>query len=243
MRAALRPLQPLHPFRPALVLAAALGAAVGPSAFAADYATVISSTPVTVPVAVPRQVCSQERQYVQQAPSGAGALIGAIAGGVIGNSIGHGFGRAAATGIGAVAGSAIGNQVEADANPVSEVPVQRCQRVSRYENRTVGYDVMYEYAGQRYSTRMARDPGRRFAVSVQPADGVANALPVPAYDGRPAVAMPAYDDAAPPVDYYYEPLPRTVYYAPSPGLYVAPMIGFGVGYYYGGHRHGHRRWR
>jgi uncharacterized protein YcfJ len=221
-------------FRPALALVTALGAAASPSAFAADYATVISSTPVTAPVAVARQVCRQERQYVQQAPSGAGALIGAIAGGVIGNSIGNGFGRAAATGIGAVAGSAIGNQVEADSNPVSEVPVQRCQQVSRYENRTVGYDVMYEYAGQRYSTRMARDPGQRFAVSVQPADGASNALPVPAYD---SAAPPAYYDPQPA---YYEPLPRPVYYTAPPMFYPAPVIGFGIGYYGGYHG---RHWR
>lgn len=139
--------------RPALVVAATMSAAfAGTGAFAADFATVVSSTPVTAQMPFARQVCSQGRQHVQQAPSGAGALIGAIAGGLVGDSVGRGFGRAAATGVGAVAGSMIGNQVEASTNPVSEVPVQRCQMVNRYENGTVGYDVVYDDAGRRYST-------------------------------------------------------------------------------------------
>lgn len=238
--------QALHP---ALVVATSLGAAfAGTTAFAADYATVVSSTPVTAQVPVARQVCSQGQQYVQQAPSGAGALIGAIAGGLVGNSVGGGFGRAAATGIGAVAGSVIGNQVEANTNPVTEVPVQRCQVVNRYETRTVGYDVVYDYAGQRYSARMASDPGTRFAVNVQPADGGGATSAAPAY--RDAVPAPAAGDAA--ASGYYDPLPapaysyyypQPAYYAPAPSVYVAPaVIGFGVGYY-GGYGYRGRHWR
>ena len=81
-------------------------------------------------ITVPRQECVNGEQLVQQQPSGAGAVVGAIAGGVIGNQFGHGFGRAAATGLGAVAGSAIGNNVEANANPPTAVPVQRCRTVN-----------------------------------------------------------------------------------------------------------------
>jgi len=145
-----------------VTLSAALAGAVGAPlcAQAAELATVVSSTPVTVAVTVPRQQCSDGQQLVQQRPSGAGALLGAIAGGVIGHNLGNGFGRAAATGFGAVAGAVVGDQVEAANSPVAEVPVRRCQTVSSYENRVVGYDVVYEYAGQRYSTRMSRDPGR-----------------------------------------------------------------------------------
>ena len=235
--------------RPTLAVAAAVSAVfAAPTAFAVEYATVVSSTPVTASVPMRRQVCSDGQQYVQQAPSGAGAVIGAIAGGVLGNSVGGGFGRAAATGIGVVAGSVIGNQVEANTNPLTEVPVRRCRTATSYENRTVGYDVMYDYAGQRYSTRMARDPGQRFAVSVQPADAGGGGLPAPA--SAAPVPPAAYDDVAPqatyyesapqPTTYYYYE-PRGVYYAPAPSLYVAPVIGFGLGYYYGGH-HG-RHWR
>jgi uncharacterized protein YcfJ len=234
MRQALRP----------LLAAAAVGAAgAAPAAFAADYATVISSTPVTASVPVRQQMCSDSQQIVQPAPSGAGAVIGAIAGGVLGNSVGGGFGRAAATGIGAVAGSVIGNQIEADGQPATAVPVRRCQTATRYENRVVGYDVMYEYAGQRYSTRMARDPGQRFAVSVQPADANGTALPAPLV----STPVPTYDAPvtaaeAPPQPVYYDPLPPPVYYYPAaPYYYGAPAISFGFGYY-GGWRGG-RHWR
>ncbi len=238
-----------QPTRSSLV-AAALGAAFsGTVAQAAEYAAVVSSTPVTVSVPVSRQMCSDGQQLVQPGPSGAGAVIGAIAGGVIGHNLGSGFGRGAATGLGAVAGAVIGDQVEAGANPPIEVPVRRCQTVRSYENRVVGYDVMYDYAGQRYSTRVARDPGQRLAVSVQPAgDGAAN-LPAPAYtDPVPEVAPPqtAYYEPVPQTG-YYEPGPRTYYYAPvPPAVYVAPMIGFGFGYYGGGYYGRYRgpyRWR
>jgi len=227
-----------------VTLSAALAGAVGAPlcAQAAELATVVSSTPVTVAVTVPRQQCSDGQQLVQQRPSGAGALLGAIAGGVIGHNLGNGFGRAAATGFGAVAGAVVGDQVEAANSPVAEVPVRRCQTVSSYENRVVGYDVVYEYAGQRYSTRMSRDPGRQLAVSVQPTEN--GGLPAPADYGRegtpvPSNANPApayYTPVAPPV--YYTPAPQPVYYAPPP-VYVTPVIGFGFGYY-GGYR-GH--WR
>ena len=224
----------------AAAVAALLGSGlVAPAAHAAEYASVVSATPVTASVPVARQACSDEQRLVQQRPSGAGALIGAIAGGVIGNSVGGGFGRAAATGLGVVAGSVIGDQVEANTSPVTELPVRRCRTVSSYENRIVGYDVVYDYAGQRYSTRTARDPGTQLAVSVQPADAIGTNLPAPAY------ADPVLE-SAPPQRIYYQPVPRSVYYyddAPA-AVYLAPAIGFSIGYsggYYGGSRG--RHWR
>jgi uncharacterized protein YcfJ len=226
----------LHLPRAAALTAAFTAAIGGPlAARATELATVISSTPVTASVPVARQVCNDGQQLVQQRPSGAGAVIGAIAGGVIGHNLGNGFGRAAATGIGAVAGAVVGDQVEAANSPVTDVPVRRCQTVSNYENRIVGYDVMYEYAGQRYSTRMARDPGRQMAVNVQPADG---SLPAPLDAYRESAPVPP---AAAPQTLYYAPAPQTVYYAPPP-FYIAPVIGFGLGYYggyYGGYRGRH----
>ena len=216
--------------RTAALAAALLG---GPlAAQAAELATVVSSTPVTASVPVARQACSDSQQLVQQRPSGAGAVIGAIAGGVIGHNLGNGFGRAAATGLGVVAGSIVGDQVEAANTPVAEVPVRRCQTVTSYESRIVGYDVMYEYAGQRYSTRMARDPGQQLAVNVQPAEG--SGMPAPLDAGREGTPVPS-NVAPQPV--YYTPL-QPVYYAPPP-VYVTPVIGFGFGYY-GGYR---GRWR
>ena len=87
-------------------------------------------------------------------------------GGVIGHNLGDGFGRAAATGLGAVVGSVIGDRTEAVNTPTVEVPVRTCQTSTRYENRVVGYDVLYEYNGQRYSTRLTQDPGARVALNV-----------------------------------------------------------------------------
>ena len=82
-------------------------------------------------------------------------------------------------------------------------------------------DVMYEYAGQRYSTRMARDPGTQLAVNVQPADS--GALPTPADAARDSTPVPAYTTSQP--VYYYTPAPQPVYYVPAP-VYVAPAISF-----------------
>jgi len=237
-----------------------LGAAA--PAGAVEYARVVSATPVNGSVAAPRQECADSAQVVQQPPSGAGALIGAIAGGVVGNQFGHGFGRAAATGLGAVAGSAIGNNVEMNATPPTTVPVRHCRTVNGYENRVVGYDVVYEYRGQRYSTRLPDDPGARLAVDVRPAseaplDRVGppasrGAVPPSYAQAAPSYgeAAPAYYDAAPA---YYAPAPVS-YYAPGPAYYPAPYyvapaaIGLGIGYWIGstwhrGYRggwHGHR---
>jgi uncharacterized protein YcfJ len=245
------------------LIAAASAALLGATApaGATEYANVVSATPVTGSVAAPRQDCVQGEQVVQPQPSGAGAVIGAIAGGVLGNQFGHGFGRAAATGLGVVAGSAIGNNVEANANPPQAVPVRRCRTVSGYQNRIVGYDVVYEYNGQRYTTRLPSDPGPRLAIDIRPAgnaplDRVSppasyNAVP-PAY----AQAAPSYSEAAPA---YYDDAPG--YYAPAPVYYSSPYysapyyvapaaIGLGIGYWVGrtwhrGYRpgwHGGRHW-
>ncbi len=223
---------------------------------AAEYARVVSSTPVSGSVGVPRQECAQVQQVVQQQPSGAGALIGAIAGGVLGNQIGHGFGRAAATGVGVVAGSAIGNNVEANANVPVTVSSQRCRTVSSYESRVVGYDVVYEYNGQRYTTRLPNDPGQRLAIDIRPAAAPLDRVGPPTTYGA---VPPAYADApryteSPPADVesapaYYGPAPAyygptPVYYGPAPGYYggpayygtpnyIAPAIGLGIGYWIG----------
>lgn len=206
------------------LLAAGLLAACG-AALATEFGTVISSTPVTAQVAVPQQQCSEQLALVQPRTSGGGALLGAIVGGVVGNSVGGGFGRAAATGLGVVAGSVIGDRTEAANTPPAEVPVRSCQTVTGYENRFLGYDVVYEYNGQRYSTRLAQDPGARIAmnVSVSPAGGT-----VPA-----TVAAPPAVYAPPPV---YAPYPYSYYGYPGAAGAVVPSISVGVGGYW--HRGG-----
>jgi len=228
--------------------AAAAAALLGTAglARAAEYATVISATPVTNSVAVPRQDCVDGERIVQQQPTGAGAVVGAIVGGVIGNQFGSGAGRAAATGLGIVAGSALGNQAEVNGNAATAVPVRNCRTVSRYENRVVGYDVVYEYNGQRYTTRTASDPGPRIAIDVRPSDAsYERGAPQSAYsDVAPAYGSgPDYVEAPAPV--YYAPAPAYGYYPPAyygAPSYYGPTIGIGVGYGYGWHRGYGRRW-
>ena len=238
-------------------LAAAAVALLGGAglARAAEYATVISATPVTGSVTVPRQQCADVQRVVQPQPSGGGALVGAIIGGVIGNQFGHGAGRALATGGGIIAGSALGNQAEMSNNPPQTVASRDCRTVGAYENRVVGYDVVYEYHGQRYTTRMASDPGPRLAIDVRPADqpldrvgppATYGAVPPATYGAVPPAtyAAPAYSDPgyvqAPPA--YYDPAPY--YYSPAPYYYGPPVIGIGFYGGYGGYgwRHGYRHW-
>jgi hypothetical protein len=166
-------------------------------------------------------------------------LIGGIAGAAIGNSVGAGAGRALATGIGLMAGSTIGNQVEANGTPPVESTVRQCRTVTRYENRTIGYDVVYEYQGVRRQTRTATDPGDRIALNV-------NVAPVDAPSAQAAYAPPPQASYVPP-PVYYAPSPPVVYAAPyyyGPRYAVNPWpvvrIGVGLGYgwgWRGGHHH------
>src|SRR3989344_4952995 len=61
------------------------------------------------------------------------------------------------------AGAVIGNQIEGGQPQYQNV--QRCTTETYYENRTVGYDVVYEYAGRQYTTRTQNDPGRWIPLS------------------------------------------------------------------------------
>jgi uncharacterized protein YcfJ len=134
---------------------------------AQELARVISSIQVIQQVAVPRQVCSQETVAVQGQKSGAGAVMGAIAGGVIGNQIGNGSGRAAATGLGVIGGAILGDRIEGSPAPQTQT-VQNCRNETVYENKVVGYNVTYEYAGKQYMVQMPRDPGATVRVNVTP---------------------------------------------------------------------------
>ena len=138
------------------------------TAHAQEMGRVLSATPIMQQVAIPQQVCNNETIYQGgRESSGAGAVLGAIAGGAAGNAIGGGSGRAAATAIGLIGGAIIGNNLETR-RPGYE-NVQRCSTETFYDNRIVGYDVVYEYAGRQYTTRTQADPGQWIALNVQPA--------------------------------------------------------------------------
>jgi uncharacterized protein YcfJ len=129
-------------------------------------AKVVSSTPVIGQVTVPRRVCFDELRQEPTRSSGAGALLGAIAGGAVGNAVGHGGGRALATGLGIFGGAILGDQIQNDGRQGTTRSVRRCEQQPAYENRVVAYNVVYEYAGQRYTTQTTQEPGRTIPVQM-----------------------------------------------------------------------------
>ena len=207
------------------VIAAALGLSALAGVWAQDMGRVLSSTPVVQQVAVPRQVCSNEQISYQGPNSGAGALIGAIAGGALGNATGgRGAGRAAATAIGMVGGAVLGDRLEGPAPERTEI-VQRCGVQNFYENRTVGYNVVYEFGGRQYAVQMPNDPGPTIAVQVSPVGG-----------GLAPQAPPLAVVVQPATNYITVPAARSYY---SPFYYPPVVVPFG--FYGQGHGHGHSR--
>ena len=199
------------------------------------YGRVISATPNYRQVHVPQQVCNDQQVYTGQRNSGVGALAGAVIGGVLGNGVGHGFGRAAATGVGVVAGSAIGNQIEG--GYPSYQTVRQCGTQYVSQDQPDGYTVVYEYGGQRHTTRTDTPPGEWLPLSAQPAA---------AYDNQPYAATgSAYPQPGVVVGSGYATAPAPVMMAPAPVYYpapvaVQPVIQLGIGGYWGG---GRRHWR
>jgi uncharacterized protein YcfJ len=140
---------------------------------AQEVGKVISSTPIIQQVAVPRQVCNTQQVVSGGQKSGAGAAMGAIAGGVIGNQMGQGTGNALATMAGLVGGAILGEKIEGPGTP--EVKnVQSCSQQMFYENRTMAYNVVYEFAGKQYSVQMPQDPGPTVRLQITPMVPAAN---------------------------------------------------------------------
>ncbi len=168
-------------------------------ASAQEVGRVISSTALISQVSTPRQVCAQEVVQVQnQTPatkSGAGAVIGAVAGGAVGNSVGQGSGRALATILGVIGGAFVGDRVEGGSPgqvTTSQQTVNRCSTQNFIENRTTGYQVVYEYAGKQYSVQMPQDPGPTIQLQVAPVGQViqtpaGQVVPAPAAQAAPRV--------------------------------------------------------
>jgi uncharacterized protein YcfJ len=224
-------------------------ASAGTVAAAEEVGRVISSTPMIQQVAVPRQVCNYQPMAVQQPNSGGGAVLGAIAGGALGNQIGHGSGRAAATVIGLIGGAAVGNNIEGSGSYVQNV--QQCSTQTYYENRTVGYNVTYEYAGKQHSVQLPYDPGATIRLELTPMAGTtAPAADAPSSYGPPGtpvgviVGTPMVQPvmAAPVAAYpsYYPAYPAYPYYYGRP--YYYPPVGLSLNFgYSSGHHHHHRR--
>lgn len=189
---------------------------------AQEVGQVLSRTAVYQQVAVPRQSCAQT--ITPNAPtSGGGAFTGAIAGGIVGTALGDG--RGLGTVIGAVGGAMLGNQAESNAN---SQPMTTCTTQSVVENRLVGYNVVYEYAGRTYNVQLPQDPGPTLPLQITPAGMQSPAA------ATAVVAQPSVVYAQPAVVY----APAPVYYRPWPP--VTTSINLGFGWYGGGH---HRHWR
>ena len=203
---------------------------------AQELGRVISSTPIVQQVGQPRNVCTTEQVFVQQPKSGAGALMGGITGGVMGNAIGGGSGKAAATMIGIMGGAILGDNIEGQ--PMAQTQnVQRCSTQTFYENRTVAYNVVYEFAGKQYSVQMPYDPGPTVQLQISPVGASQQGL---APQAETTYQQPVYSQPSAIVvtdeTYPYPIYERRTYYPPI-------NLNFGYGYSgggYGGHR-GH--WR
>jgi uncharacterized protein YcfJ len=239
-------------------LLAAAGVTLAQSAPASAYGVVISSTPVVQQVTVPKQVCTTTNVQTFQ-PTGGGALIGAVIGGALGNQFGRGQGRAVATGLGVIGGGILGNQVEAQNGYYVNQPTQSCRTENTVENQTVALNVLYEYAGQRYTVQMPTDshlrPGMRIALQVEapvqpvaPVQSVTYVRPQPVFvPAAPVVYYTGYDGYAPRYIYsepYYAPraVHRPVYNPVPQPRHPVQVVDYHGGYR--GERDGwNRDWR
>jgi uncharacterized protein YcfJ len=133
---------------------------------AQEVGQVISRTQVYQQVAVPRQICTQSPAVAPAQNSGGGALIGAIAGGLIGSQLGGRDSKGLTAMAGVIGGAILGDKAESQGN--SPQPTTTCSTQTVYENRLVGYNVVYEYAGKQYNVQLPQDPGPTIQLQVTP---------------------------------------------------------------------------
>ena len=179
------------------------------TAQAQEVGNVLSRTPVYQQVAVPRQVCTQTQVSVPGQTSGAGALMGAVAGGAIGNAVGKGEGRALATMIGVIGGALAGDKVEGPQAAQTQTQ-QTCTTQQVYENRLMGYNVVYEFAGKQYTVQLPKDPGPTIKLQITPIS--AAPAETPGLEGVVTVTAMAETSMAPIVtQQVISAAPQTIY--------------------------------
>lgn len=156
-------------------LAAANPALANPDAESGGWARVIEAEPVTRIVRKPVQeeVCWQEEVYheVPKYRSRTPVVLGAILGGVIGHQFGGGSGRDAMTLAGAALGGTIAKDSQRRNNPREFYASleDRCGINTNWREteQVIGWDVVYEYDGETYVTRMQDEPGEHIRVRVE----------------------------------------------------------------------------
>jgi uncharacterized protein YcfJ len=136
-----------------------------------DQARVVSSIPVYEEVNAPRQECWVEQtgyEYETRDRKYGGTVLGTLLGGAIGHQIGKGHGRDAATAVGAVIGAVAGSNADNRDSRTYRRPVEeeRCRTVDNWTRRITGYDVVYRYQGNEYSTFLNYDPGSTLRLQV-----------------------------------------------------------------------------
>lgn len=227
-------------------------------------ARVISVTSVAQPASATRLVCTDGVE-VAAPTSGVGAVAGAIVGAAVGSQIGGGNGNALATAAAAVGGALVGDRAEQGGRTQT---VRRCVTHSG-TGPSVVYQVVYEFAGQPYSTVLPYHPGASVQVQVMPvvspavvgaqitppvpptamATPTVPTAPAPGHEGQGVAVVPTMPSAAvmshtvvvaPPSYGYYGPYGYSAY-SPYWGAPVVVGVGAGWGRPHRGWR-GHRRW-
>ena len=208
------------PSTQAIALALFAGLSLSFSAQAQEVGNVLSRTPVYQQVSVPRQVCTQTQVSVPGQTTGAGALMGAVAGGAIGNAVGKGEGRALATMIGVIGGALAGDKVEGPQAAQTQTQ-QTCTTQQVYENRLVGYNVVYEFAGKQYNVQLPKDPGPTIKlqitpISAAPLDTPGNEATVMAEAPNTPIVTQQIYTAAPQTVFVRDTFARPYGYSPYP---------------------------
>ena len=252
---------------PSRALEPMVGVAQAPAVVQAptlSTARVISVTSVAQPASATRLVCTDAAE-VPAPTSGVGAVAGAIVGAAVGSQIGGGNGNALATAAAAVGGALVGDRAEQGGRTQT---VRRCVTHSG-TGPSVVYQVVYEFAGQPYSTVLPYHPGASVQVQVMPvvspavvgaqitppvpptamATPTVPTAPAPGHEGQGVAVVPTMPSAAvmshtvvvaPPSYGYYGPYGYSAY-SPYWGAPVVVGVGAGWGRPHRGWR-GHRRW-
>ncbi len=143
-----------------------------------DYARVVDARPIyrRVEVSTPVRECWDEPVYHSDnghGKSADGMLAGGIIGGIVGHHIARGKNQGVATAVGTLIGAKIGhdavNRHRGHGEPTVVGYEERCKTSYRvdYEEVVDGYDVTYQYRGQRYQVVMPYDPGKRIKMRIQ----------------------------------------------------------------------------
>jgi hypothetical protein len=157
--------------------------------------------------------------------------MGAIAGGAIGNAIGKGEGRALATMIGVIGGAIAGDKVEGPQAAQTQTQ-QTCTTQQVFENRLMGYNVVYEFAGKQYNVQLPKDPGPTIKLQITPMSAAPLEVPGPeatvmAETPRTSIVTQQIYTAAPQPVYVQRPNYRANVYSPFP-VFTHVNLDFGV---------------